>query len=327
MTRLSIVETIEAHYLTLVIDTLHRLGVLAQLSEPRDAAWLAEALGLDAELLAMLLGWIGERTDLLERRADGRYARADGRPGFLEHMLDQYVGGYGQAVGQLEHLLKGDVVVRPDLERHAHAFSDPSAETGTQDELTGLVLAFGATHVIELGCGGGQRLCALADANSELYAVGIDANPFVAQAARATISQRNLDYRLSVLIGDALDQLESMGGSETCQMVIASSLLNEYWSEEGELAHFLTRLGTLLPGRILLVSDYYSRLGLHNTGERPARTLLHDLAQLASGQGLPPPDAERWTAAYREAGAELLQSIEASGDGIERFIHIVKLAG
>lgn len=325
MTRLSIVDTIEAHYLVLVIDTLHRLGVFEQLSEPGDAATTADTLGLDAGLLTMLLDWVCERTDLLARRADGRFVRANDRPAFLEHMLDQYVGGYGAAVGQLDRLLKGEPAAEADRQRHARAFSDQSAETGADDELTGLVLAFGVTHIVELGCGGGQRLCALAKVNPDLSAVGIDANPFVADAARGRITSHGLDDRISILTGDALDQLEGYGSRKACQMVIASSLLNEYWSEPGELTRFLVRLRTLLPGRILLVSDYYSRLGARDATGRPARTLIHDLAQVVSGQGLPPPDVHRWVAAYRDAGSEMLQGIEATGDGIERFIHIVKL--
>ena len=77
-----------------------------------------------------------------------------------------------------------------------------------------------------------------------------------------------------------------------------------------------------LPGRALLVSDYYGCLGQRD-GRWFPKTALHDFVQVISGQGVPPPNLESWQAIYADAGCGLVHALE--DDNASGFIHIVRL--
>lgn len=329
MTRLSVVDAIEAHYLTLILDAFHRVGVLRALDEAgTDAAGLANRLGFDPDHLEPLLDFAALRCDLLNK--DGaKYRLSGGSRGavFAEHMLDQYVGGYGPLLANLASLLRDKTsgTAWIDRKRHADAFAGGS-DGAPPSEVVQLVLDFGATNILDLGCGGGQLLCDAAAANPELRGFGIDSSPDVAQAARAHAQRRSVDARIEIACGDVLEVLAQRTQVDThIQLVIASSLLNAYWGAPGSATAFVRELGRLLPGRVLIVSDYYSHLARGTEPGAEARTLIHDVAQLLSGQGLPPPSFEGWDLVYAQAEVELLHRFEASGDGIDRFIDLLKL--
>jgi SAM-dependent methyltransferase len=332
MSRLGVVDAVEAHYLTLVLDGLHQAGVLrALVDKSADAETLADLLGLAPDLLAPLLDFAASRSDLLVKQAEGGF-RLSGRSRsliFVEHMLDQYVGGYGPPLAQLVSLLKdpsrGKELVNG--RRHANAFAS-GAGNASASEAVRLILDLGATSIVDLGCGGGHLLCDAAAANPELQALGVDANPDAAAEARQQARGRGVDGRVEIVCGDALQALAGLDEDRRAgiQLAVASSMLNSLWASPGTLVEFLRKLARLLPGRILLVVDYYSHLARGDGPKAEARTLIHDVAQLVSGQGLPPPSFEGWLAAYVEAGAELLHRFHAKADGIDRFVHIIKLA-
>ena len=85
---------------------------------------------------------------------------------------------------------------------------------------------------------------------------------------------------------------------------------------------WLQTLRTLYPERTFLVADYYGRLGCSDP-PWPRTTLLHDFAQIISGQGIPPCDRLIWTDIYDAAGCTLIHTIEDKNATF--FIHIVKL--
>jgi SAM-dependent methyltransferase len=325
VTRSDVVSMIAAHYAALITDALHQTGVLKALRVPSAPAELAMHCGLAEDLLAPLLAFVALTTTLVERRPDGRFALTgeDRDLAFSGHMLDQYVGGYGPPLAALGTLLREGRTAASlvDLGRHAAAFA--GCDAGPLSEAAKLVLDLGATGVIELGCGGGQTLCALAAADPALTALGIDANPALVASATARAGALGLSKRVQIKLGDALEVLDSMP-IDGVQVILAASMLNALWNEAGRVAAFVRKLGSLLPGRLLVVSDYYSHLA-GDSEHGTARTLLHDIAQLVSGQGLPPPSIDGWKAAYTEANASFLHAFEASADGIDRFIHLVKL--
>ena len=188
MSRLGIVEAIEAHYLTLTVDALHQADVLRVLAEgPVDADTLARRLDLSGGLLAPLLDFAALRSDLVVKENDGNFRLSDSSRTLasVEHMLDQYVGGYGPPLEQLASLLR-DASRGPHLvnkQRHAQAFAGESGSSSV-GETVGLILEFGATGILDLGCGGGHLLCDSAAASPELHGLGVDSNPDVAAEAR-----------------------------------------------------------------------------------------------------------------------------------------------
>lgn len=327
MQRQDIVNIVAAFQTAMVLDGLHRTGVLASLRTPATAVELALRCGVDQRLLAPLLEYAAVSSVLVERREDGRFALVgdDRRLAFAAHMLDQYIGGYGPPLGAIADALRtgATATVPPDLQRHAAAFAGDQPDDGLSEAAV-IILDLGITRLVEFGCGGGQTLCAIAAANPEISCLGIEANPAAAAAAADRIRARGLSGRVRIETGGALEVLQREV-TEGIQAILAASMLNAFWRSAGDLAAFLMNLAQLLPGRLLLVSDYYSHLGRAEGGE--ARTLLHDLVQVVSGQGLPPPSIDPWAAAYAAAGAELVHALEAAGDGIDRFVHLVRLPG
>jgi SAM-dependent methyltransferase len=325
MQRTDIVDVVARYETALVLDALHRTGVLAAMRVPAPAVELAQQCGVDVTMLEPLLAFAAASCTLIERGADGSFglSGAARELRFATHMLDQYVGGYGPALTALAMLLRegGTGAALVDLRRHAAAFTN-NEPPDLLSEAAKIILDLGATGVVELGCGGGQTLCALAQASPTLRAIGIDANPEAVVVAAARIHAHGLSERVRVWSGEALDVLRQMP-LDGVQVVLAASMLNALWRETDGVAVFVAALAQLLPGRLLVVSDYYSHLGV--VGRGSARTLLHDVVQIVSGQGLPPPTCEGWDSAYRAGGATLLQALEASGDGIDRFVHLVRL--
>jgi hypothetical protein len=85
-------------------------------------------------------------------------------------------------------------------------------------------------------------------------------------------------------------------------------------------------LRQLMPGRLFFVNDYYGKPGkTRRVSSRYRATLVQDVAQTVSGQGIPPPDLGSWAEVYRLAGAELLHAYEGDHIGIDWFVHVVRL--
>jgi SAM-dependent methyltransferase len=324
----STVDLVEAHFLTHVLDALHQTGALRLLVTPQPADRLAATLGVDSAILEPLLVFAALRSDVIDQARDGRFQLAGDGAGLgrVEHLLDQYIGGYGPPLRTLAALMAGHAAAPVDLTRHAAAFATKPGDLATLNEAGQLIQGFGATRIVELGCGGGQALVALALANPDLSALGIDANPAAADAALTFAASLGVADRVEIGCGDGLALLAGRADLAGFQIVLAASVLNALWAQDLLVAGFLRQLGGLLPGRIMVISDYYSHLGRPSHQATP-RTLIHDLAQLLSGQGVPPPDRVRWQKAYQAAGAELIEVMEAAGDGIDRFIHLIKLPG
>jgi hypothetical protein len=85
---------------------------------------------------------------------------------------------------------------------------------------------------------------------------------------------------------------------------------------------WLKQIRETLPGRSLLLSDYYGRLG-NGVESVDRETLLHDYAQLISGQGIPPGSLDEWHKIYRKAGCKLVHVLE--DQQTTRFLHVLML--
>jgi hypothetical protein len=132
--------------------------------------------------------------------------------------------------------------------------------------------------------------------------------------------------RVKILGGDARRLRSAVPAAvrSAVQAVVARQVANEMFGEGSARAiAWLTGLRTAFPDRPLLIEDYYGRLGSnHSTQHRP--TLLHDYAQLISGQGIPPAGLAEWQKIYAAAGCRLAHVTEDTST--TRFIHIVVLS-
>jgi len=306
------------------VSALHDLGVLNALSRPRTAADVAKACGLDPTLLDATLAFVAARTTLV--RAEGRrfVATADWTPE-AKFIVDLYAGAFGANATALPELLRhpARAGARVDRRRHANAFLH--APGGAEAIPASLLSQLGCRGVLDLGCGPGALLLALATANPDLRGWGIDANPGMCRIARMRLRDAGVSRRVRILAGDGRKpaRLLPAGTRDRVDTLVAGDLANELFGDRDAAADWLRALRRDFPGRLLLVSDYYGRLGHAGTSPADRETLLHDYVQAISGQGIPPPDRRAWQRVYRAAGARLAHCIEDTST--TRFLHLVAL--
>jgi hypothetical protein len=159
----------------------------------------------------------------------------------------------------------------------------------------------------------------------QFVAWGVEMNPVLCRMARARIRRHRLARQVRVIEG-SLNDLRRVLPPKACRQitgVTASHLVNELFGKgTREVVRWLRRLRLLLPNRLLLITDYYGRLGANAHGGH-RETVLHDYIQLISGQGVPPRRFSDWRSIYAEAGCRVVHVMEDRHTTM--FIHVVKL--
>ena len=334
--RLTLLDALEGMYVAAVLDFLHREGVLAALGAGEDVVPLAERLGFEAGALVKLLEYAALRSDLVERIDDPRGARFTASAAYREsgtaaYLLDQYAGAFGPCLLNLQEVMRAPAEAGRFVDRARHADAYRRASTGSNaPELVALAGELGINVLLDVGCGGGQLLAALAESSPAFRGIGIDANPAAVDAARQLLAARGLDGRVEVVCGDLaeLGVLLSEERRASVDALAAVSVANAYAAgyRGRSIDDFLRALQVLFPNRFLFLFDYHGRLG--TVGDEPVRfrrTLLHDLAQVVSGEGVPPANLDAWREIYRRTGCTLVAHAEGEHDGIARFLHLVQL--
>ncbi len=321
--RWAALDLVEGLQLAQAVSTLHDLGVLAALHAPLDCAELAARFRLDPALLEATLDFTAARTDLLRKRGR-RYRVTAAYASDTRYLIDLYAGAFGANAAALPELLRhpARAGARVDRRRHANAFLH--ADVGDGSAAATLLHGLGCRGVLDLGCGPGTLLCAMARMDPAMRGWGIDANPAMCRLARTRLREAGVARRVRIRVGDGRHPARSLPPRDRSAVdaLVAGDLANELCARDGRPAvAWLGRLHRDFPGRLLLVSDYYGRLGQTTPARR--ETLLHDYVQAISGQGIPPRDRHAWQRLYREAGVRLLHCIEDTGT--TRFLHLVQL--
>lgn len=319
----NVFDLAEAFQLSHAVFTLHELELFNALKKPATADELAAKYAIDGGFLRGTMEYVASRTDLLRKSgkrfvATGQYSR---RARFL---LDLYVGAYGENAAQLAKLLRDSSLASGLVDRARHARAFESAGPSTLGLLPQLIERLGFDHVLDLGCGNGALLLELARQDPNFVGWGIEQNGAMFKAAKARIRAARLGKRVHVLEGDCtnLSAVLPAKVSDVVGLVTASNVANEMFADgDSRVITWLKSMRKTLGGRPLLIADYYGRLG-HKEQPSP-ETLLHDYAQLISGQGVPPPSATRWRSIYRSAGCRLVHMIEDKAT--TRFVHILRL--
>ncbi len=334
--RLTLVDAIEGMYVTAALDFLHREGVLAALGSGAAVALVAERFGFDADALAKLVEYVALRSDVVERVDDPRGTRFAASAAYRDgsaaaYLLDQYAGGFGPCLLNLREVMRAPAEAGRFVDRARHADAYRRSGNGSSaPELVALADELGIGVLLDLGCGGGQLLAELAERRPQFRGIGIDANPFAVEAARRTLAARGLDGRVELLCGDlaALGALLSEERRASVDALAAVSVANAYAAgyPGRTIDDFLRALQALFPNRFLFLCDYYGRLdAVRDEPARFRRTLLHDLAQVVSGEGVPPANLAAWREIYARTGCTLVAHADAENDGIARFLHLVQL--
>jgi SAM-dependent methyltransferase len=317
-------DLVEAFHLSHAVATLHDQGLLASLREPATGDDLAAAHGLDAGLLRGVLEYVAARTDLL-RKSGERFVASRGYSPEARFLLDHYAGAYGRNAVLLAAVLRNPSKAPRLVNRLRHARAFEAVAASALGGLPQIIRQLELNYVFDLGCGPGALLVELATTDPYFVGWGIDLSRAMCAAARRRSRAAGVGARVRVLEGDCtrLSAVLPAKVRAAVQTVTACNLANELFGHgHARAAAWLRALRKVLPGRLLLIADYYGRLG-QRRGPLPRHTALHDYVQLISGQGVPPADAAAWRRIYSRAGCRLAHILEDRTT--TRFVHILQL--
>jgi SAM-dependent methyltransferase len=323
--RWDVFDLVESFQLSHAVATLHELQIFAALKKPATADELAPEYELDASLLRGMLEYVAGRTDLL-RKTRNQFVTTRRYSGDSQFLLDLYVGAYGNNARQLTRLLRDPAVAPGAIDRIRYARAFDSADGSTAEFLRELIRRLQLNHVLDLGCGNAALLVELAVQNTRFAGWGVEVNRAMCRVARKRIRAAGVGNRVRVLEGDCTDLASVLRKNLRASIgaVTACNVANEMFAEgHAQAIVWLRGIRKILPGRPLLIADYYGRLGSKRNRRPSRKTLLHDYVQLISGQGVPPASAAEWRSIYWRAKCGLVHIIEDKAT--TRFIHIVRL--
>ncbi len=321
-------DLVEAFQLSQAVAALHDLGLFAALEKPRAASELAATFKLDESLLSGTLEYVRARTNLLRKTAGGRFVVTRNYSVAARFIIDLYLGAYGGSATQIQKILRHpkQASTTVDRKRHARAFAHVS--TASLGVLPHIIRQLKFTNMLDLGCGNGELLLELGRQDRDFVGWGLDANPAMLKEARVRVRTARQQNRIRLIAGDCRNvkaAIPKQIRSNICS-ITACQVANEMFRDGPQRAvKWLSDLSKAFPARPLLISDYYGRLGKKRGRrvEKERETLLHDFAQLISGQGIPPASATEWRSVYSQARCQLVHIIEDKAT--TRFIHILRL--
>lgn len=294
------------------------------------AADLASAFHYDEALLGALMQFVYQTTDIVWLDTKGRYRLSPryGAHSQLGFHIDKFVGAYGPAFARLDEAARAAALGEPyvDAARLADAYS--GLDFGGPSLVGRLIREWNVTNLLDLGCGPARLLMELAFADPTFEGWGIDSNPTMCAVAWRRLEASELSTRVRVLHRDVrtLD-VEAESALSRAEALHAGSLLNQFFRLGDEQAVALVhRLKAQFGGKLLFVSDYYGKLTrLSKIPSRYRHTILQDVVQAISGQGVPPGCRDDWNAIYEEAECDLVKVYEGDATGINWFVHVVQL--
>lgn len=328
--RQDLLGMMEGFYLTHILDTLLRNGALADLHAGIPLHRIAHARGLDPSLFATLVAYLRARTHGIVPDVDSRDENIDGT--YLGHLLDQYKGAFGPCLAQLDAILRvpetGSALI--DWERHREAFG--AAGRGASNAFPLRLLAeLRVDCIVDLGCSAGGFLLDFAERNPRASGWGVDSSPAAIDAARRAAHAAQLAGRFEFRIADAFEPAASLtpGERDQVELVTAFNIANAFFDPRSgkEFSTWLKKLSAAFPNRLLLLCDYYGRVGSSTAEDshRYRRAMLHDIAQTITMQGIPPAERSEWTALLEQAGVTLVKAFEGNHDEVAHFMYLVQI--
>lgn len=324
-----ILDAIQGYYGTALLLQFHRLGILHKLASPSSAKTIAKEHGINVTVTEQVLEFLARTTDVIEQMRDGRFRLGSTPRIELSFQLEKFAGAYGPTVYALGDMTRkgGDGKARVD--QHALAVAFIETRNFLSPYIPELIGQSGVNCLLDLGCGTASMLIELGKRNKNFQGIGVDANQTMCRFARKAIREESLSHRIKIKHADGRDLRNCLSAAQRKQVeaLHGRSFLNEFFAAgDRDVIEVLRRLRTLFHGRIAWFVDYYGELGQRVRPRSDCQlTLLQDVVQSLSGQGVPPPDIRSWRRIYRKAGCQLRREHEFQGPGIRWFIHEVEL--
>jgi SAM-dependent methyltransferase len=319
----STADLAEAFHLAHAVATLYELKVLDLLVErPATADVLAKRYRLDRAVLQGVLEYLAARTDIVRKK--GRAFVATRHYGSeARFLLGLYLGAFRPNAIRLGDILRNPRVGAQVVDRRRHARTFERAAGSQESPAATMIRQLALDRVLDLGCGPGDLLVQMGKGDGRFAGWGVEMNPQLCRIARARIRAARLTGRLRVIEGDSRRLPAVLPSTVVSQVtgVTACHVANEMFQSGSMMAtSWLRGIRRTLPGRPVLINDYYGRLGT-STREEDRHTLLHDYAQLISGQGIPPFTLQDWNVIYIDAGYRLVHVLE--DQATTQFIHVL----
>lgn len=326
--RQDLLGLLEGFYLTSITDVLHRTGALAALQSGAPVERVAHACGFDPQLLMTVTCYLAARTTGI--LPDASLPVVDSA--FLGHLLDQYKGAFGPCVDRLEAILRAPAAGAQYVDWHRHQLAFGSAGRGASNQITLQLLAeLGADCIVDLGCSAGGLLLDFAQANPAACGWGIDSSAAAIAAASRAAEVEHVSARMCFRVASADEPASGLSAEERArvQVVTAFNLANAFFDAQSgmNLPLWIARLQAAFPGCLLLLGDYYGKVGTcsPDTSHRYRRAMLHDVAQALTAQGIPPADIDGWRRALTQTGATLVKAFEGEHDEVAHFVYLMQL--
>lgn len=228
--RWSAFDLAEGFHLFHAVDSLRKLGIFDLLQQPQTSARLAESSGLNQPILAALLDYVVERTDLLSRD-DDHYSLTPEYSPEARFYLDQYVGAYGPNALNLPTILRDPASAGSFVDRDQHAAAWIAYGKPGHQLLPDVIRQLELNFVLDLGCGPGSLLLDLAESDSAFIGWGVDLNPNMYASANERFREAGVSDQVQVFVGDCGKPETMLPDSiaNQVQALVGMSLANEFF--------------------------------------------------------------------------------------------------
>jgi SAM-dependent methyltransferase len=314
----------EAFQLGHAISTLQDLKVLSSLAKGATVTELATKHWVDPHLLQGILEFVAARTNLVRKVGD-RFTATSHCSARSRFLLELYAGAYRNNAFRLKRLMRMPRLASSLVDRVRYARAFETAQNLGSAWVADIIRQLRFNCILDIGCGPATLLLQLAAQNPGFTGWGLETNRSMHRLAQARIRQARAGDRLQVILGDCMRLSTALPYDvrSRIQAVSACQVANEmFGSGSSQLMVWLRKLRRVLPKRPMLLSDYYGCLGGKNAASH-RETVLHDYAQLISGQGVPPATRAGWTELYARAGCRIVHIVEDTST--TRFLHILML--
>lgn len=322
---------IEGFFSAQIAYHFHANGLLDRLSTSRSVKALAREFDYDEAALAALLEFLCQSSDIIVRAAPGRYLlrRKYRTYYYLGFQLDKFIGAYGPAASRLDESLRSSTLGRRYVNREVQAKAYFRIQSPPNYVVVRLVREYQIKSLLDLGCGQAPLLIEFCRRDSSFRGWGIDESSAMCRIARQKVKIAKLGNRIQIVHGDArnLGKYFDRRVRDSIESLQSKGLFNELFrTGKSQSVRYLEKLRRWFPGKLLFIVDYYGKLTHTPTVERKYQhTLIHDLIQVLSAQGVPPPDLRGWMEVYKSAGCQLEHAYEGDDQGFEWFVHVVRL--
>jgi SAM-dependent methyltransferase len=297
---------------------------------PRTVSWLAKRHQLDPSGLRYILKFLALTTALIKDE-NGRFQLTE-IPTPLANLrfnLEKFQEAYRLPLCECLHTLRAapskSRPPRINVDAMADAFS---AVSHTVNHV--VVKAVERSRVqclLDLGCGTGSLLRTLAVRNHGFSGIGVDENRIMCRRMLSLACEAGVFRRISAVVGAVPAALRRFQRRERERVdgIYGSSFLNEFFGDgTPEPVEILKELGRLFPARTAWFVDYY---GVLNTRKRngPIVNVLQDIAQIVSGQGVPPSTDEAWGDLFRAGNCRVVSQRSFRNGSTKWGLHVVVL--